>query len=424
MAVGEERIPRQIRVLLAANFVSVLGSGLTLPFLLIYLHEVRHIPLGITGLLIGGTAVVSIPVGPATGVLVDRFGPRVVCASALAFDAIGALALITVHSPLSALPVMFIYGIANGSTWPAWNALFAVMVEDEQLRPRVFARSFQLLNLGLGIGSVIAGLVVHVSHPRSFELIYLIDGVTYLAIVGALVLMPASAFARARQSGHAHSENRIGGYREVLSDRRFIRYLVASGLMIFAGYAAVNTGLVGYATVVIHVDPRVIAWAFGVNTGLIVAIQPLALRLVGRMRRSTALSICAAFFGTSWIILAIGGLFPRSLVGSALTVTMFGVFALGEVLLAPVGGPIVTMMARTELQGRYNATSSTVFTVTSALCPALAGALLGAGLGDVFLGALIVCCVASILGFAWMRRSLSPAIDNAKSARSIPRLQT
>jgi MFS family permease len=412
-----DRIPRHIRILLAANFVSVLGSGLTLPFLLIYLHEVRHISLGITGLLIGGTAVVSIPVGPATGVLVDKFGPRVVCGTALFFDAFGALGLILVRSPLSALPVMLIYGLANGSTWPAWNALFAVMVGDERLRPRVFARSFQLLNLGLGVGSVVAGVVVHVSHPRSFELIYFIDGVTYMSVVAALVLLPSSAFERPRLPEH---EERQGSYRDVIADRRFIRYLVATALLMFAGYAAVNTGLVGYATVVVHAPPSVIAWAFGVNTGLIVAIQPLALRVVGRMRRTTALSLCAVFFGAAWVILGIAGLFPRSTLGDVLTASMFGVFALGEVLLAPVGGPLVTMLARPELQGRYSATSSTVITIVSVLCPPLAGVLLGAGLGDVFLLILLACAVGAIFAFSWLRRSLSPEIDNAAEVVRVP----
>ncbi|MGA8296513.1 MAG: hypothetical protein WB770_05675 [Acidimicrobiales bacterium] len=55
MVESRERIPRHLRALLAANFVSVLGSGLTMPFLLIYLHQVRGISLGIAGLLIGGT---------------------------------------------------------------------------------------------------------------------------------------------------------------------------------------------------------------------------------------------------------------------------------------------------------------------------------------------------------------------------------
>jgi MFS family permease len=420
MSESNERIPRHIRALLAANFVSVLGSGLTLPFLLIYLHQVRGISLGIAGLLIGGTSVVSVPIGPMTGILVDRIGPRFVCVSALVLEALGTLGLILVHSPISALPVMVVYGFANGATWPSWQALFAVLVPDEHLRPRVFARSFQLLNLGLGSGAVVAGSIVHVSDPGSFVRIYLIDGLTYAAVVVALIVMPAWAFVRPAASEHSAPEHPKGGYRAVFADRRFVRYLVATALMMFAGYAAVQTGFVGYATTVIHSGPSVIAWAFAVNTGLIVVLQPFALRLVARMRRSAALSSCAALFGLSWIVLAIGGLFPRTFTGSALVVTMFGVFSLGEVLLAPVGGPIVTMMARPELQGRYSATASSVITLMNVLCPAFAGALLGAGLGQVFLGVLIGCCAAAIAAFAWMRESLSPEIDNARLLPSAP----
>jgi MFS family permease len=411
------RIPTNLRILLAANFVSCLGSGLTLPFLLIYLHEVRHISLGITGLLIGGTSVVAIPIGPASGTLVDKFGPRFVCAAALVVDAIGTVGLILVRSPLSALPVLFIYGLANGATWPTWSALFAVMVRDETLRPHVFARSFQLLNLGLGTGSVIAGFVVHVSHPSSFDLIYVVDGVTYLSVVAALLLLPASAFVRAPVRVDEAQAHPRGGYREVLSDRRFLRYLAATWLLAFAGYAAVNAGLVGYATVVVHAQPYVIAWAFAVNTALIVTIQPLALRVVGRMRRSTALSICALFFATSWIVLGISGVFPRTSTGNDLVIAMFFVFALGEVLLSPVGGPLVSMMARPGLQGRYMATSSSIFTLSNVLGPAIAGAMLGAGLGDAYLGILVGCCAAAVVGFQWMRRTLSPEIDNAPSFR-------
>jgi len=171
---------------------------------------------------------------------------------------------------------------------------------------------------------------------------------------------------------------------------------------------------------VIHSTPRTIAWAFGVNTGLIVVLQPFALRLVGHMRRSTALSLCAAVFGSGLGGSRDRGQFPRTAAGNVLVVAMFGVFGLGEVLLAPVAAPLVTMMARAELQGRYSATASSVFTVMSVICPSLAGVLLGAGLGDVFLGILIACCAASIAGFAWMRGSLSPRIDNAKSTRSLP----
>jgi MFS family permease len=414
-----DRIPRHVRVLLAANFVSSVGSGLTLPFLLIYLHEVRHISLGIAGLLIGGTGVVAIPTGPASGALVDRIGPRWVLVGATSLEAIGTTLLVLVRSPVSAVPVLLVFGVAGGAVWPTWSSIFAVMVHDEGLRPRVFARSFQLLNLGLGAGSVIAGAVVHVRDPGTFDLIYVVDGTTYLAITIALLLLPADGFRIVADPAavEARQESPRGGYREVLSDRRFVRYLVSSGFLVFCGYAAISAGLVGYATVVVHAEPYVIAWAFAVNTALIVAIQPLALRVVDRMRRSTALSLCALIWGSSWVLLGLAGLFPRSHVGEFLVIAMFAVFALGEVLLSPVGGPLVSMMSTPGLQGRYMATSSSVFNVSTVLGPAVAGVMLGAGLGDAYLGLLVACGAVAVVGFQWMRRVLPPEMDNAPSAR-------
>lgn len=419
-----ERIPRPVRILLGANFVSELGSGLTLPFLLIYLHDVRHLALSLTGLLIGGSAVIGIPVGPATGALVDKFGPRFICVGALLVNAAGALALIAVRSPLSALPALALYGIGNGSMWPAWTALFAVMVRDEGLRPRVFARNFQLLNLGLGVGSVVAGSVVRVSHPSSFELIYVIDAVTFGAVIAALALLPRRVFVRtadpADRADGAPAAGARGGYREVLADRRFRWYLLSTLLLVVAGYSAVNAGFVGYATTVVHVHPSVIAWAFGANTGLIVLLQPAALRVVDSIRRTTALMVAAGCFGSSWLVLGIAGLFPRELAGSVLVVAMFGVFALGEVMLAPVGATLVTGMARPSLVGRYNATASSVFSVAGVLGPAFAGAMLQARLGDAYLGLLMVAAAASALSLGHLRRFLSPALDNAADPRPVP----
>jgi MFS family permease len=414
---GLHRIPRPLRILLGANFVSEVGSGLTLPFLLIYLHEVRHLSLGVSGLLIGAASIVAMPAGPATGTLVDRFGPRIVMVGALVLAGAGALLLILARSPVSAIPALLCFGAGNGSTWPAWSALFGVMVHDEDLRPRVFARSFQLLNLGLGVGAVIAGIFVRAAEPSSFVLIYLVDGVTYGSVILALLLLPSRVFARRQDPQESQPGHPRGGYREVLADRRFRRYLLAIGALALAGYSAVNAGYVGYATTVVHVRPSVIAWAFGVNTGLIVLIQPLGLRAVHRMRRTTALALCACLFAAAWVVLGVSGAFPRKGAGDALVIAMFAVFAVGEVLLSPVAGPLVSAMARPGLLGRYNAASASVFSVTSVIGPTLAGAMLEARLGDEYLAVLVGCCAACVMALAPLRRTLSPELDNAPSAR-------
>lgn len=408
-----ERIPKNLRVLLGANLASSVGSGLTLPFLLIYLHDVRHIPLSISGVLIGATALVGVPAGPLTGAMVDRVGARVVSVAALGIATLGTAGLVFVRSPLSAIPVLLLLGFAQSALWPTWNSLFAVMVPDEWLRPRVFARSFQLMNLGLGLGAMVAGSVVRVSRPSTFDLVYIVDAATNFAVIAALAALPPSAFPTGPRSAPLGSAQRSGGYRKVLSDRRFRRYLVASGFLAFSGYAAVEAGLVGYATHVVHVGPYVIAWAFGLNTGLIVVLQPFGLRLAGRLRRTTSLMTCAAFFGASWAVLMVAGAYGRSQLGEGLVVAMFGVFSLGEVLLAPVGGPLVTMLAPPELQGRYHATSASVFTTLGVAGPAVAGILIGAGLGGVYLLILMASAGVAVAAFWWTRHVLPAQIDNA-----------
>lgn len=416
-----DRIPRNVRILLGANLVSSVGSGLTLPFLLIYLHDVRHIPLGVTGLLIGASAVVGIPAGPLSGALVDRLGARVMSVATLAVTAAGTAALLVVRSPVSAVPVLLLFGFGQSTSWPTWSSLFAVMVADEALRPRVFARSFQLMNLGLGVGAMAAGSFVHVSDPSSFSLIYLVDAVTTMAVVVALLLLPAEAFGTVGEAhgGTSHAARKGSGYRAVFADRRFVRFLVASAFLAFAGYAAVDAGLVGYATHVVRVGPQVIAWAFGLNTGLIVALQPLGLRVAARVRRSTALMICAAFFGGSWAVLLVAGAFARTGLGDGLVVAMFGVFSLGEILLAPVGGPLVTLLAPPALVGRYNATYASVYNVLGVLGPSVAGVLLSAGLGDLYLALLVGSAGVAAAAFVSMRGVLRREVDDpAAGARA------
>lgn len=408
-----ERIPSNLRFLLGANLISSLGSGLTLPFLLIYLHDVRHIALGVTGLLIGAAALVGIPAGPLSGALVDRLGARWVCAAAMSAAALSTLGLVEVHSVASAVPVLLFVGFGQSAMWPTWNSVFAVMVPDEGLRPRVFARSFQLMNLGLGAGAMVAGSVVRVADPRTFLLIYVIDAATTLVVVLALLVLPARDFALPEPSNQDVAP-RAGGFRQVLSDRRFLRYIAAMCFLAFAGYSAIDAGLVGYATHVVHVGPYVIAWAFGLNTGLIVLSQPFGLRLTARWRRTSSLMTCAALFGVSWLVLLAGGSFPRSKAGDILVVAMFGVFSLGEVLLSPVGFPLVTMMAPPELQGRYNATASTVYTSMFVIGPSIAGAFLGAGLGTAYLVLLMGSAGVAIFAFWQLRHVLSSEIDNVR----------
>jgi len=78
-------LPRDGRLLISTVAVETLGTGLVLSFGLIYLHEVRGLPLELTGSLLAVPAVVGMLVVGPVGSVTDRFGARrVVLAGMLA----------------------------------------------------------------------------------------------------------------------------------------------------------------------------------------------------------------------------------------------------------------------------------------------------------------------------------------------------
>ena len=72
------QLPTTGRWLLSTTAISTIGRGMTLPFTIIYVHEVRGVPLDVAGLLMGLIAVVALAVTGPVGALIDRLGARAV----------------------------------------------------------------------------------------------------------------------------------------------------------------------------------------------------------------------------------------------------------------------------------------------------------------------------------------------------------
>ena len=70
-------LPREGRFLLSTVALQHLGRGMTLPFTVIYLHEVRDFNLETSGTLMGLMAVIAAVYGPIAGAFVDRVGARI-----------------------------------------------------------------------------------------------------------------------------------------------------------------------------------------------------------------------------------------------------------------------------------------------------------------------------------------------------------
>jgi MFS family permease len=86
-------LPRPAWVVLGGDFVSAVGSGLTLPCLFIYAHRVRDLSYGTAGLVVATIALASLLGNPAGGAAADRWTPRRALMAGLVVAAAGSAAL-------------------------------------------------------------------------------------------------------------------------------------------------------------------------------------------------------------------------------------------------------------------------------------------------------------------------------------------
>src|SRR6478736_3934596 len=164
-------LPRAARLMLSVVAVQFLGTGLVLPFHVVYLHEVRDFSLSDVGLLLGLPPLMGLLVVGPGGSAIDRVGARRIQLGVLTLLIAGNLLLaFATTRPVAAL-ALSLNGIAFGMSWPAWQSVVASVI-PQQLRQRYFGVNFTLLNLGIGIGGVLGGLFVDVADTRTFQAIY------------------------------------------------------------------------------------------------------------------------------------------------------------------------------------------------------------------------------------------------------------
>jgi MFS family permease len=400
-----------VRRLFVGIAFSALGSGLTMPFLYVYLAEVRGISTATVGLLFAWMGVLGFVGSPLGGSLIDRYGPRPVMITGLTAEALGVASIAFVQNAWHAWAVASFITLGTVGLYPAATAMLTRLVPEGQ-REKVYGFQFMLMNAGLGVGGVVSALLVHTGDPSSFQRLYLLDALSYVAYIVVVLSLPRGTGALARRSPQEQT-TRQPGWGTVLRDRTLLRVVLTSIVVVTFGYAQFEAGFAAYAVGVAGIPANALGWAFGANTAAIVLAQLLALRLIEGRSRSRMLALCAIIWSASWAVIASSDAVDGA-TAVALVVLGLGLFGLGETLWAPVAPAIVNDLATEELRGRYNALQGMTWTVAMIVGPALAGLLLGNGLVHVWVGCTVGgTALASVL-FLNLRRHLSPLQDGRR----------
>jgi MFS family permease len=363
-----------------------------MPFLFIYLHNVRGIGLAVAGLILATHALVSIVAGPIFGSQIDRFGAKAMLGLSLAILTVGYAAYAFVHVPWQGFVVAAVSGIGVGGFWPAQSTLIAGLTPTAQ-RPAAFAMQRVVMNLGFGLGALAGGLIAAADTPRSFEVLFVLDALSFLAyaiVMVALVPSPTGA--------GGHERGRTGSYRAVLRHRPFVGVVVLNSLLIFAGYSGFDV-LPVYAKNEAGLSETSIGVLFLVNTAVIILAQLPIARLARGRRRMPALALFGVLWGGAWLLVPFAGAASTTTAMLILVVVMV-VFAIGMCLHGAVAAPLVADLAEPHLLGRYMALNALSWQIGFALGPALGGVGLSLSPNGVWIAAAALCLAGAVSALA------------------------
>lgn len=427
-------LPREGKFLLSTIIVDFIGTGLVLPFAVIYLHEVRGFPLDRVGVLAAIPAIVGLLVLGPTGHVIDRVGARRVILASFIGSIVGNIWLAFSTTEASAAGALVVMGFAGGVIWPAVQS-FVSAIMPSHIRQRYFGMSFSLLNLGIGIGGMLGGTFVDVARPETFMAIYLIDAATFLAPL-AIYLGPLrhtdprpgpaadqGSEASPDATGEGSATEVAGGadptYWRLVRDPRVAPLFALTMVSAFVGYAQLNAGAVAFAREVGLVSTQAIGYAFTVNTVLIVLFQlPVLQRIEGRRRTRVLLLMCV-IWAVSWVALGLTGASPGGVAAAVLFAACAGIFGLGETLLQPTIPAITNDLATDANRGRYNALMAMGFQVSAIVAPIQAAWLIDRGLGAGYIGLLVAGC-AVMAGLALLVERRIPASANGLLPPPVP----
>src|SRR6201987_898600 len=181
-------LPGPVLVLQAGTAVNSFGTGLILPFEIIYLHQARGFPPATAGLVLAAIRGTAAVVTPLSGALLDRCRATPILITGNLASALGYAAFAFVDRPWQAFVCAAVGGAWFGVASTANQVLSLTLVSAEQRASSIALRRVER-NFGLGSGATVAGFIVaSASDLRVFQALYLFDGLTF-AVFALVVLV-------------------------------------------------------------------------------------------------------------------------------------------------------------------------------------------------------------------------------------------
>ena len=360
-----QRFPSGIWLITGLDILLNIGWSSASPFLAIYLHNERGLPMSVVGAIFLAGGLSTGATNLVGGMLSDRFGRRrlLLAISILSMLAAVAMAImIGISAPVWIIALFHILSRSiNGTMGPTISAMVADLSHKDRL-----AESYAVVriggNVGFAAGPAIGGYMMGF---LSYGWLFSISAAVSLAVMSLIYLFVKETY------GGSKSRVNLRSTLAVARDTPFVVFAAVSILLV------ISIGHLGTTLSVFTVDKMGLSMAqYGLllttNGLLVVLFQYPITRLVSKLSKANGMILGSLFYVVGYSSLGWFSSFNQAL----LTVV---VITAGEVTLSPISSAVVAESAPPDKRGRYMGFFTLSQTMGFALSPLFGGVLL-----DVF----------------------------------------
>ena len=309
---------RNFKLFVSGQSVSLIGTWMTriATSWLVYRLTGSAWLLGVVGF---SGQILTFVLAPFAGVLIERMDRRklLVWTQALAAAQSLLMAALTLARIITIREIIFLsalQGLINAFDMPGRQSFLVQMVEDKQDLGNAIAINSSMVNLARLVGPALAGLVIAwVGEGYCF----LIDGVSYFAVIASLLMMVVTP-AEVRRVTTTMVEQLKEGWSYVSTFRPIRTILLLFSLTSLMGFPFMVL-LPIFAGQVLHGGPHTLGFLTGASgIGALVSAISLALRKTVR-GLTTMIQISALMFGAGLILFGVSHVLWLSLIFMLIT---------------------------------------------------------------------------------------------------------
>lgn len=391
------RFPSDVWLLTGLDTLINIGFSVVFPFLALYLHNERGLPMTVVGSIFLVRSVCSGTTNIIGGMLSDRFGRRRLLLSVFGIGIFGysvMALLIGFTAPIWLIAIVYVAaeGI-RGIIGPTLSAIVADLVPKERL-----AESYAVLrvgaNVGFALGPAIGGYLITF---LSYGWLFSVSALVSLAVTVLIFFFLRESFVGSKERVDFRSTLAVAG------DRPFLVFIIC-GILLTLSIAHLGSTLSVFTVEGLGLSTAQYGLMLTTNGIMVVVCQYPATYLVSKLSKASGLILGSLFYVIGYASLGWVAGFNWALL-SIIIITA------GEVTYSPISSAVVAEAAPPDKRGRYMGFFALSQTVGFSITPLFGGVLLDRFIAEPRLlwGIIASVGVVAAVGFwGWGRMARNP----------------